>query len=114
MKIINRTNQKLVADRVKVANNPITRMIGLLNRSSLNKGEGLLIIPCGSIHSFGMKFNFDAVFLDKKNKVLHLIQNMPAWRISPIIRHAHSILELPSGCIYEADIKIDDVLEFIE
>ena len=113
MQIINSSNQKIVADKAKIANNLITRIIGLLYRSNLNKGEGLLITPCNGIHSFGMRFNFDAVFLDKNNKVQHLIKNMSPWRTSPIIKSAHSTLELPSGIIDEAEIKTGDILQFI-
>lgn len=114
MKVINKSNQKLVADRAKVANNPLTRMIGLLNRSNLDKGEGLLIIPCNNIHSIGMKFNFDAVFLDKNNKIKHIIENMKPWKLSPIIFSAYSTLELPCGTVSESEIKINDILEFIQ
>ncbi|OGI17833.1 MAG: hypothetical protein A2255_08840 [Candidatus Melainabacteria bacterium RIFOXYA2_FULL_32_9] len=114
MKIINKSNQKLVADRVKIANNPIKRIIGLLNRSKLEKGEGLLIIPCNGIHSFFMRFRFDAIFLDKNNKVKHLIRDMGPWRLSPLIFNAHSVLELPAGIINETDIKVDDTLDFID
>lgn len=113
MKAINKSNQKLIADRIKVADNPITRMRGLLNRSSLGKGEGLLIIPCNSIHSFFMKFNFDAVFLTKDNKVVHIIKNMKPWKLSPIIFSAYKTLELPSGVTDEAKLQINDILEFI-
>jgi uncharacterized membrane protein (UPF0127 family) len=113
MKIINKTNQKLITDKVKIANNVFSRMIGLLNRSNLEQGEGLLIIPCNSIHSIGMKFNFDAVFLDKNNKVQHLIKDIKPWKVLPVIFSAHSTLELPAGTIDIAEIKVNDYLEFI-
>jgi uncharacterized membrane protein (UPF0127 family) len=63
MKIVNSSNKKIAADKIKVANNIISRFIGLLNRSNLEEGEGLLLTPCNSIHSFFMRFNFDVVFL---------------------------------------------------
>ena len=112
MKVINTSNQKLIADKIKIANNPITRTIGLLNKSKLNKGEGLLIVPCNGIHSFGMRFNFDAVFLGKDNKVQHLIKDMRPWRVSSIIKGAYKVLELPSGTIDDSKIDINDILEF--
>jgi len=114
MKVINTSNQKTVADNVKVANNSISRFIGLLNRSHLEEGEGLLIIPCNSIHSFFMRFNFDAVFLDKSNKVKFLIKNMTPCKVSPVIFSAHSVLELPAGTIERSKINIDDALELCE
>lgn len=114
MKIINKTNQKIIADKVKIANNPISRTIGLLNKSVLNEGEGLLITPCNSIHSFGMRFKFDAIFIDKKNKVKHIIKAMPAWRVSPLIIFAHSVIELPAGTADLAEVKIGDILELLK
>ena len=113
-KIINKSNNKLLADKVKIAGNFIDRLVGLLNRSDLSMGEGLLIVSCNSIHSFGMRFNFDAAFLDKNNKVVHVIKKMRAWRVSPIIFKAHSVLELPAGALNEAEVKIGDYLEFIQ
>jgi len=114
MKVINTSNQKAVANNVKVANSIISRFIGLLNRSHLEENEGLLIIPCNSIHSFFMRFNFDAAFLDKSNKVRFLIKNMSSCKVSPVVFTAHSVLELPSGTIERAQINIDDTLEFCE
>ncbi|MFH0702038.1 MAG: DUF192 domain-containing protein [bacterium] len=111
MRIINKSNQKLIAEKVKIADNFLKRTQGLLDRSKLDKGEGLLIIPCNCIHSFGMKFNFDVIFLDKNNKVKYLIKNMKPWRISPLIITAYSILEIPVKTIDETDIKIGDLLE---
>lgn len=113
MKIINKSTGNIIADKIKVANNPITRFIGLLNRSGLAKGEGLLIIPCKSIHSFGMKFKFDAVFLDKKNKAKYLIKSMKTGKVSPIIWSAHSVLELPEGTINSTSINLEDTLELL-
>jgi len=114
MKVIDTSNKKSVADKVKVANNFISRFIGLLNRSFLHEGEGLLIQPCNSIHSFFMRFSFDAVFLDKSNKVKFLIKNMSPFKVSPIVFKANKVLELPSGTIEKTEINIDDILEFIE
>ncbi|MDD3012330.1 MAG: DUF192 domain-containing protein [Candidatus Gastranaerophilales bacterium] len=114
MKVINTSNQKIVANKVKVANNTISRFIGLLNRSNLNEGEGLQIIPCNSIHSFFMRFNFDAIFLDKSNKVKFLMKNMTPCKVSPLVFTAHSVLELPAETIERFEINIDDALEFYE
>lgn len=114
MKLINKKNGKSLADNLEIANNPFTRLKGLLGRNALNEGEGLHIIPCNSIHSFFMKFRFDAIFLNKKNEVVYLIQNMPAWRVSEICFSGYSVVELSAGVIKETETTIDDVLEFLE
>jgi len=114
MNLINKKNGKRLADNLKIADNFFKRLKGLLGRNVFDKGDGLHIIPCNSIHSFFMKFRFDAIFLNKNNEVVYLIQDMPAWRISEICFSAHSIVELPSGVITATETCIGDVLEFSE
>lgn len=114
MKLINKNNGKILADRIELADNFFSRTKGLLGKSELCRGEGLHIIPCSSIHSFFMKFAFDAVFINKKNEVVYLIKNMPAWKISKVCFLAHSVVELPSGVIKESETNIGDVLEFAD
>lgn len=112
MQLINKNNDKILSDNLEIANNPFTRMKGLLGRRGLNNGEALHIIPCTSIHSFFMKFRFDAIFINKKNEVVCLIENMPAWRVSKICFSAYSVIELPSGVIKQTETKFGDILEF--
>ena len=112
MILINKKNGKVLANNLEIANNSFKRLTGLLGRNGLNKGEGLHIIPCSSIHSFFMKFRFDAVFINKKNEVVYLIKDMPAWRVSKICFSGYSVVELPSGIINETETNIGGVLEF--
>lgn len=76
-----------------------TRLKGLLGRKGLEEGEGVFIRPCNSIHSFFMKFRFDAAFVDGDGKVLHLIRSMKPWRISKIVVGAAGVVELPAGML---------------
>ncbi len=105
-------DNRVIASKIKIADNFVTRLVGLLNRKSLDSDEGLLIIPSNSIHSFGMRFDFDAVFLDKNNKVVHLIEKMKPCRLSPLVKKSKSVLELAPGIISAVNIKIGDVLSF--
>lgn len=111
MKAISIKNNKIIADNIAVANNIITRFIGLLGKKILEEKAGMLITPCNSIHSFGMKFNFDAVFLDKNDEIVYLIEKMPPYKLSPIIFKAQSVLELSEGTIEKFSLKIGDKLE---
>jgi uncharacterized membrane protein (UPF0127 family) len=86
-------------------------MKGLLGREGLEVGEGLYIRPCSSIHSFFMKFRFDAAFVDGEGKVLHIIRAMKPWRISKMVPGAIGVVELPAGMLEET--LIGDQLEFI-
>ena len=79
-----------------VADRMLPRMKGLLGRRELASGEGMLIRPTSSIHTFFMRFPIDAVFLSRDGEVLKVEANVGAWR-ARFCRRAHSVLELPAG-----------------
>jgi uncharacterized protein len=68
----------------------------------------LIIHPCHSIHSFGMQYRFDAVFIDRDGKVLHVILHMPPNRISRHVFRAHAVIELPTGTIESTETQKGD------
>lgn len=108
--VTNETRGSVLVTAGHLADNPIRRIIGLLRHTGLNAGDGLLIQPCNSIHSFFMKFRFDAVFLSRDGEVLHLIEDMAPWRISKMVFRGHSVLELPSGVIAQTATRLGDKL----
>jgi len=113
MKLINKTNKNILAEALEVADSPFKRMKGLLGRDRLEKWNGLHIIPCNNIHSFFMKFEFDAIFMDKKNKVRSLAENISPNKGIKFCFSAYSVIELPAGVINETGAKIGDELELV-
>ncbi|HEY6872531.1 MAG TPA: DUF192 domain-containing protein [Geobacteraceae bacterium] len=111
MKLINTTKHCEIASKFKIAENIFTRMKGLLGKSSLAEGEGLLIRPCKGIHTFGMKFPIDAVFLDRNNRVIAVKTGLAPNRMTPVFFSAASVLELPSGTIVATATAIGDAIE---
>jgi len=93
------------------ANTVISRMIGLLNRKSFGDVDGLLLSPCSQIHSFGMKFNFDAVYMDKDYKIVALYENVGKNKILPYNVAVKNVLELPEGSISGKKLELNDVLK---
>lgn len=85
------------------------RLKGLLGAGELSIKEGLLIEPCNSVHTFGMKFGLDIVYLDKTGTVVKCISNMLPRRFSAA-RHAKYTLELGVGAISHNNIKAGDKL----
>jgi uncharacterized membrane protein (UPF0127 family) len=71
-------------------------MRGLLGRDQLEPGEGLLLRPASSIHTFFMRFPIDAVWLDGDLRVVGVTADLPPWRTAAK-RGAHSVLELAAG-----------------
>ena len=111
MKIYNSTKNNFIADEVKVANNFITRSVGLLFKTSISENECLIIKPCCSIHTFFMKFAIDVVFIDSKNRVIGLYENVQSNRILPIHLSSSYVIELSAGQISRKNIEKGDVIQ---
>lgn len=110
MKVYNSTQNNLIADNVKMAQTFVNRALGLILKSSLKEGEGLVIKPCCSIHTFFMKFAIDVIFVNKKNEVIALYKNVKPWRILPIHLASRYVIELPSGTITAKNITEHDII----
>ena len=79
-----------------IADDFFTRLRGLLFRKPLSPGEGLILIPCNSIHTFGMGYPIDVVFLDRDYRVVRLVRELPARKMRSA-NGARMVLELPAG-----------------
>ena len=112
MKVINITRGAVLGVKVHAARGFLGRMIGLLGKSRLEEGEGLWISPCSSIHSIGMRFVFDALFLGPDGKILCLREGFKRNRVSGIVRNACGVLELPEGTIRRTESAIGDKIHF--
>lgn len=100
-------NDKLLFSDVKLADSFKTKLIGLLNKKSIDKDEGLLLLNCSSIHCFFMKFTIDAVYLSKDMKVLHK-ETIRPWRIGKLVKNCYHVLELSEGM--SKDIVVGDYI----
>ena len=109
MKILK--NNEIICDNAILANTPLRRLIGLLSRKSFNDIDGLLLSPCSQIHSIGMRFEFDAVYLDNTYRIVALYKNIKKNRILPYNIAVKNILELPLGTIKLKKMEIGDVLK---
>lgn len=113
MKIINIKNNVVLADKAKVANTFLTRLVGLLNRSSLDKGEALILDPSYAIHTLFMRFTIDAMFLDKNNKVIGLIHAIQPFRFSPAFYKSVLTIEFPENTLRISDTQLGDIIKII-
>ena len=111
LRVANQTKGRVLADRADIADTSAKRRTGLLKHSSLEPGEGLWIAPCEGVHTFGMKFPIDVVFLSRKKQVLKTRPAMVKRRIAFSLR-AYSVLELPAGTLVETGTVAGDQLEF--
>ncbi len=101
----------MVATHCEVANSFLTRGFGLIPRSRLATGEGLLITKTGSITMFFMRFAIDAIFLDRSMRVLRVAEDLRPW--VPAVgapRGTDSVLELPAGTAARTGTQAGDEL----
>jgi uncharacterized membrane protein (UPF0127 family) len=111
MNAFNKRNGNELSSSVVVAVGLIKRMKGLLGRKKLEMGESLWLRPCNSIHTIGMKFPIDAVFMDRHNVVVRAREGLPPNRMTGLYVRAASVLELPAGTLAATDTRIGDRIE---
>lgn len=111
VKATNTTRNEIIAHNLECAETLLRRMIGLLGRASFEKGSGLLIRPCKGIHTFGMKFGIDVLFLDKTNKVVAIFEKFPPSRLTRIFGKAVTVIELPAGTVEITSTQIGDKID---
>jgi uncharacterized protein len=112
VRVENKTQASLIADRCEVARSFWARGMGLMGRPGLEQGQGLFIVPEWSIHTFFMRFAIDVLFLDRTMRVVHLREAMPPNRPYAGSWGAFGVLELPAGQIAASRTKIGDLLVF--
>ena len=106
-----------LAARAWQTENTFERAQGWLKRKSVEPGEGLIICPCNSIHTFGMGFAIDAVFLDRHGKVLCLKPAVQpkrlAWGpwIGLLLPWTVQVLELPAGTLQGSGLEVGHALQ---
>jgi uncharacterized membrane protein (UPF0127 family) len=111
--VYNKTRETFVATDVTVADDYFRRLVGLLGKTKrwAKLGRGLWIIPSRGVHSIGMLFPIDLVFLSKDRTVVHVEEHFRPFRVSRVSLKATSVLELPTHAIYRSQTKVGDTLE---
>ncbi len=109
--INNLSKGNMLLDNVRIANSFFSRLKGLLEVERLEVGQGLIITPCNSIHTFGMKFPIDVAFVDKNHVVIHIMANIPSGKISPIVKGAKYVIEARAGEYNAKNLEVGDKIE---
>lgn len=110
--VVNLTRGTTLADRAEYARGPWRRLIGLLGRATLSNGEGLIFAPCTGLHTIGMRFPVDVVYLRRTESggcgaaVVRLRSYLRPFRVA--LAYADFALELPAGTILNTSTAIGD------
>jgi uncharacterized membrane protein (UPF0127 family) len=108
--VFNKTRESFLSLNVTVANTPLLRLKGLLGKMRLRGDEGIWVIPSRGVHTIGVPFATDLVYLDSDHRVIHLIEYFGSFRIGPVRRQCTSVLELPTRTIYASQTQVGDQL----
>jgi uncharacterized membrane protein (UPF0127 family) len=106
----NQTRGTMVGERVRRSRHVLHRLLGLLPRASLSPGEGLWLIPCRLIHTVGMRFRIDVIYLDRELRVVGLQAGLRPFRLGQALAGTHSVLELGAGTIAASGTRPGDQL----
>ena len=109
----NESRESLIATEVTVADTYWTRLVGLLGktRNWARPGRGLWILPSRGVHTIGMLFPIDLIYLDRTKRVIHVEEYVRPFSISKVCLKAESVLELPPHTIFRTGTRIGDRLE---
>lgn len=104
----------VIAGRVAVADSPWARFAGLMLRSSLPEGHGLVLRPCRSIHMFFMRIPLDVLFVDGDGRVVRVVHGIRPWRATWVVRGARAAIELNRGVAARAGLEKGAVVRLLE
>jgi uncharacterized membrane protein (UPF0127 family) len=107
--LINERTGSVIASVVEPALNATTRRRGLLGRDRLDDGHALLLAPCGSVHTIGMRFTIDVLFVGPDGRVVKIVEQLRSWRIAGAMRACFTV-ELPAGSLSRSDVSPGDRL----
>ena len=108
--VYNQTRETTLATRVVVADTFLSRLIGLLGKTSLAPDTGIWLLPANAIHTFGMRFRFDVVLIDSSYRVVGLRKGIRPFSATWPNFRAHSVLELPEDTLARSRTEVGDQL----
>lgn len=112
--VVNESKKVVLAHRARVLRSLIAKMRGLMLRSELPLGEGVVIVRgrdskvWAAIHTLFMRFPIDVLFVDSKGKIVDLVEDLEPWRFYIPREKCRLVVELPAGTIFNTDTRVGD------
>jgi uncharacterized membrane protein (UPF0127 family) len=106
----NVTRQSFISIGVTVAGTPFARLRGLLGKMRMRSDEAVWVVPSHGIHTIGLRFAIDVLYLDAEKRVVYAIENLRPLRIPPMRWNCASVLELPARSIFDSGTRVGDQL----
>lgn len=115
MKVINTSKgDVMIAGHVEWAGTGPRRRRGLLGRNAMDCMDGIYLVPCQWIHTFGMHFPIDVAFLSPAGRILAIHHSLKPNRLSRIVLRAEGVLELSAHRLRATDTDVGDYVHFTE
>jgi len=108
--VYNKTRDSFLALNIARADTHLKRLKGLLGTLRLNSDEGIWVTPSQGVHTIGLRFAIDLVYLNSNHSVIELVESIGTFRIGPLRMNCDSVLELPARAIYHSHTQIHDDL----
>jgi hypothetical protein len=105
--LMNARTSDVVASAIEIAATRAARRRGLLGRHSLDPAAALILSPCCSIHTIGMQFPIDAMFINRDGIVVKIVRDLTPWRLAVSWR-AHAVIEFAGGTLDTRDVRVGD------
>jgi uncharacterized protein len=106
--VFNKTRESFLSLSIAPADSHLARLKGLAGKFRLKSDEGIWVIPSQGVHTIGVLFAIDLIYLDYR--VIHVIESFGTFRIGPIRANCASVLELPTRTIYSSQTQVGDEL----
>jgi len=102
MRLVNARCERVLATTVELATSRAERRRGLLGRTELADGHAIVIAPCFAVHTIGMQFAIDVVFVDARGRVRKITRDLRPWRIAAAPA-ATAVIELAAGALVPSE-----------
>ena len=106
-------NGAAVAQRAHIARSWHQRMVGLLAHDKLPPDEAMIFPGCSSIHTIGMRFPIDVIFVNREWRIVSLQEGLGAGRLVLPVRGAWGVVETASGTLKRTGLQVGDRLVVI-
>ncbi|NOX64132.1 MAG: DUF192 domain-containing protein [Chloroflexi bacterium] len=97
LRVVDLTRKATLVERGRVADTFWSRLKGLIGVRELPDGDGLLIMPCNSVHCMFMSIPIDVIYVDADHRIVDIDHAMKPWRVGRPRRQARYVIETPAG-----------------
>lgn len=96
-RLVGREDHAVIVDRLELADRFAPRFLGYQFRPEPPPGSGLLLAPCSSVHTVGMRFAIDLLMLDRDGLLLAIRRGLRPWRAALGAPRTYAIVEIPAS-----------------